>query len=96
VKHDTETGNHQRWDYGEGCYGNEAPFAPRKGATAEDAEDDGYVVTFVTDTETWKTECHVFDARNVGDGPIARVKIPQRVPSGFHCAWVKGEDLGWA
>ena len=95
VRYDTETGARQRWDYGDGCFGNEAPFAPRHGSTADDPEDDGYVVTFVTDSGNWRTECHVFDARDIEQGPIARVAIPQRVPSGFHCAWVRGEELGW-
>ncbi len=96
VKYDTETGAYDRWDYGEGCYGNEAPFATKVGATEKDDEDDGYVITFVTDTATWQSECHLFDARNVGDGPIARIKLPQRIPLGFHTTWVRGEDLGWA
>ena len=96
VKYDTETGARQRWDYGAGCYGNEAPFAPRLGATANDPEDDGYIVTFVTETGDWQSQCRVFDAKDISRGPIARIKIPQRIPTGFHCAWVKGEDMGWA
>lgn len=92
-KYDTEAGTMQRYDYGDAVYGNEAPMAPRRGATADDPEDDGYVVTFTVDRKDWKSECLVFDARDVAMGPIARIKLPQRVPTGFHSTWVSGEDL---
>lgn len=93
VKYDTETGARQIWDYGDGVYGNESPFAPRVGATGDDAEDDGYVVTFSVDSNTWKSEGLIFDARDIEQGPIARVALPRRVPEGFHSTWVPGEDL---
>lgn len=93
VKYNTGTGAYARWDYGPGVYGSEAPFAPRLGATAADAEDDGYVVTLTTDTHTWRSECLIFDARAIAEGPMARVRLPQRLPAGFHTTWVRGEEL---
>ena len=42
------------------------PRAERRGA---DAEDDGYVVTLVTDTNDWSSHCLIFDAVNVAVGP---------------------------
>jgi carotenoid cleavage dioxygenase len=30
----------------------------------------------------------VFDASAVGNGPVARVHLPRRVPFGFHATWV--------
>lgn len=93
VKYNTDTGTYERWDYGPGVYGSEAPFAPRLGATAADAEDDGYVLTMTTDINTWRSECLVFDAREIARGPIARVQLPQRLPAGFHTLWVRGEDI---
>ena len=48
VKYDNETGCRQQWDYGEGVFGSEVVYAPKTGATRDDAEDDGYVVTLVT------------------------------------------------
>jgi len=35
----------------------------------------------------------VLDARDVGAGPICRVRLPVRVPIGFHAAWIPGERL---
>ena len=34
----------------------------------------------------------ILDAKNLSNGPIARISIPQRVPYGFHGIWVEGED----
>ena len=93
VKYNNDTGQYQRWDYGPGVFGSEAPFCPRLGATRSDAEDDGYLATLVTDSNTWRSECLVFDARDITRGPIARVQIPFRVPFGFHANWARGEDL---
>ena len=93
VKYDNETGRRWEWDYGPGVFGSEAVFAPRAGATGHSAEDDGYVITLVTDSKDWKSYCLVFDATDVAAGPVARVVLPQRVPYGFHATWVRGEEL---
>jgi carotenoid cleavage dioxygenase-like enzyme len=73
-----------RWRWADGVYGSEAPMAPRAGATGED---DGYLVSFVADTVNDRSECHVFDARRISDGPIARVALPERICSGTHACW---------
>ncbi|MBX2802559.1 MAG: carotenoid oxygenase family protein [Myxococcales bacterium] len=90
VKYDLATGTHERFDYGPGVFGSESPFAARPGATEED---DGYVVTFVTDTNDWTSACWVFDARHIPDGPVAKLKLPRRMPAGFHTIWVPGDEL---
>jgi carotenoid cleavage dioxygenase len=53
-------------------------------------EDDGYLVTFVAEEATGASEAYVFDASRVADGPVARLPIPQRVPTGYHTEWVPG------
>jgi len=90
IKADLQTGARQRYTYGPGIYGSEAPFAARPGATAED---DGYVITFVTDTHDWSSACWVFDAQRIEAGPVAKVQIPQRIPAGFHATWMPGAEL---
>jgi carotenoid cleavage dioxygenase len=87
VKYDLTDGSCTRFDYGPGVFGSEAPFVPRPGATDED---DGWLVTFVTDASDWSSACWVFDARDVQAGPIAKVALPQRVPNGFHATWIDG------
>lgn len=93
VKYNNETGQSQRWDYGQGVFGSEAPFAPKKGATRDSEEDDGYVTTFITDTNDWTSWCLIFDAKDITTGPISRIKLPHRIPGGFHGYWARGEDL---
>ena len=70
---------------GEGCESGEAVFAPCIGGSEED---DGYVICFVYDPVSETSECQIIDARNFEAQPVARIKIPQRVPHGFHASWV--------
>jgi carotenoid cleavage dioxygenase len=51
------------------------------------------VVSFVTDANDWSSACWVFDAQRVSDGPVAKVKLPGRIPAGFHATWVPGAQL---
>jgi carotenoid cleavage dioxygenase len=70
--------------------GGEAFFVPRKGATEED---DGYLLTYVTDEQSLQSELVVYDAASMASRPLARLRMPQRVPSGFHGTWVTAEQL---
>ncbi len=88
VRYDLSGGPTQRFDYGPGVFGSEAPFVPRPGATAED---DGYVLSFVTDVADWSSAVLVFDASDLAAGPLARVGLPRRVPAGFHATWIPGD-----
>ncbi|WP_156758254.1 carotenoid oxygenase family protein [Actinokineospora pegani] len=93
VKHDLLTGAEERYRYGDGVYGSETAVAPRVGARSED---DGYLITMTTDMTEDRSECLVFDATRVTDGPVARVRLPERVSSGTHSTWAPGADLpGW-
>jgi carotenoid cleavage dioxygenase len=93
VKYNNDTGASTQWSYGDGVFGSEAVYAARSGADACSTEDDGYVITLVTDSSDWTSQCLVFDAADIAYGPLARVHLPQRVPFGFHATWVRGEDL---
>ena len=90
VKHDADTGQSWSLDFGKGRFGSEAPFAPRIGATEED---DGYLVSFVTDMNENRSECVVLDARDIERGPVARVLLPHRISSGTHAAWAGEGEL---
>ncbi len=56
-------------------------------------EDDGYLLTYVHDTKLDISHFVVYDARTFDSEPLARVKLPQRVPYGFHCLFVPDQDL---
>jgi carotenoid cleavage dioxygenase len=90
VKHDLHTGREERYAFGDGVYGSETPFAARPGATAED---DGYLVTFTTDLGRDLSECLIFDAAALTDGPVARVRLPERISSGTHSCWTPASAL---
>jgi len=90
AKYDFETGVIQAYSEGRDFFYNDAPFAP---ADNPQSEDHGYVVSFVWNARETRSELQIFDARNFGSGPIARVLMPQRVPNGFHATWVTAERL---
>ena len=58
------------------------------GATCQDEKDGGYVVNFVHDTKDWSFWFCFYDAKDIEQGPIVKVRLPVRVPQGFHAAWV--------
>jgi len=91
VKHDLQSGRETRYAFGDGVYASETPMAPRPGATAED---DGYLLSFVTDMNADRSECVVFDAADIEHGPIARVRLPERISSGTHSCWAPAATLG--
>ncbi len=47
----------------------------------------------MSDANTHRSECWVFPARDIEKGPIAKVALPSRVPSGFHAKWIPGEKI---
>ena len=83
VKTDLLTGEVQNYQFAEGQYISEAPFCPRQGQ----AEDDGYLVTIVTDMNANRSEVVLLDARDVTKGPVVRLLLPHRVCSGTHSTW---------
>ncbi|TDP91011.1 carotenoid oxygenase family protein [Labedaea rhizosphaerae] len=93
VRHDVLTGTEQRYRYGPGVFGSETAMAPRPGGVDED---DGYLITITTDVNRDLSECLVFDAANIADGPVARIRLPERVSSGTHATWASSAELpGW-
>ncbi|HVV92505.1 MAG TPA: carotenoid oxygenase family protein [Hyphomicrobiales bacterium] len=83
-------GGEARYDYGEGRFGSEAQIGRRVGATAED---DGYLLTFVTDLTANRSECLVLNAADIAAGPVARIVLPHRISVGTHACWVEGDRI---
>ena len=84
VKHDMVTGESWSLELPEGLYGSEAPFAPRVGAVDED---DGYLVSFVTDENRGTSECILIDCKRFAEGPVCRIALPHKISSGTHAHW---------
>ena len=90
VKHDLETGETRKLPFGDERYGSEAPFVPR--IDAKD-EDDGYLISFITDMKADRSECILVDAKNIEAGPMCRIILPQRICSGTHACWADGPTV---
>ncbi|CAM0954752.1 unnamed protein product [Alopecurus aequalis] len=83
VKEDLIKVDYHHLDRNQFCSG--ATFVPKvNGAN----EDDGWIISYVHDEGTNKSEVHIINTRRFGRGPIAKITLPQRVPYGFHGAFI--------
>jgi carotenoid cleavage dioxygenase len=85
LKHDMVSGATVSRSLGAGRHGAEPYFVPRAGANSED---DGYLLNFVYDEGRDASDFLILDARDMAAPPIAEVKLPARVPYGFHGSWI--------
>ncbi len=83
--YDLDTGRTQMRAFGAGNGVGEPLFVPRHDAAAED---DGWVLALAYDRERNASDFHVLDARDLAGDPIATVRLPHRIPYGFHGNWV--------
>ncbi len=63
----------------------EAVFAPAPGRPEELA---GWYMTYVYDPATDSSDLVIIDASDFEGEPVARVRMPRRVPHGFHGNWI--------
>ncbi|RWR81806.1 9-cis-epoxycarotenoid dioxygenase [Cinnamomum micranthum f. kanehirae] len=90
AKVDLGTGEVNRFVYGERQFGGEPYFIPREPSTSG-REDDGYVVSFMHDEKTSRSELLILNAMNMR--LEASVMLPSRVPYGFHGTFISSRDL---
>ncbi|CAA0838277.1 Probable carotenoid cleavage dioxygenase 4-chloroplastic [Striga hermonthica] len=79
--------------YGPGCYGSEPFFVAREPDNPAAEEDDGYLVTYMHDENIKESKFLVMDAKSPTLDIVAAVRLPQRVPNGFHGVFVPENDL---
>ncbi|KAL2496598.1 9-cis-epoxycarotenoid dioxygenase NCED9 [Forsythia ovata] len=89
AKVDLFTGEVDKHFYGDEKYGGEPFFLPRD--PNSEAEDDGYILAFVHDEKSWKSELQIVNAMTMK--LEATVKLPSRVPYGFHGTFISAKDL---
>ncbi|XP_058103739.1 probable carotenoid cleavage dioxygenase 4, chloroplastic [Magnolia sinica] len=80
-------------NYGDGCFGGEPFFVAKDPDNEEAEEDDGYVVSYVHDEKRGESRFVVMDAQSPTLDIVASVKLPRRVPYGFHGLFVSERDL---
>jgi carotenoid cleavage dioxygenase-like enzyme len=91
LKHDLAAGTSAVHDYGPGRVTLEPLFVPRSPDAAADpgaVEDDGWVMSYVYDGSTDRSDVVILDAQDFTGDPVAIVHLPVRVPFGFHGNWV--------
>ncbi|KAL0360886.1 UNVERIFIED_CONTAM: putative carotenoid cleavage dioxygenase 4, chloroplastic [Sesamum radiatum] len=76
--------------YEPGCTGNEPFFVPNNAAADED---DGFLVTYVHNEITKESKFLIMDAKSPTLEIVASVKLPRRVPTGFHGLFVSQSHL---
>ncbi|MFV0318632.1 MAG: carotenoid oxygenase family protein [Microthrixaceae bacterium] len=91
VKQDLYSGTETVVELPEGTFASETVMAPRPGATAED---DGYLLTYVSDMVEDSSSCLIFDAADPGSGWLAKVALPERISSGTHAYWAPRSAVG--
>ncbi|KAK4788306.1 hypothetical protein SAY86_019625 [Trapa natans] len=89
AKVDLQTGETRKYIYGDGKYGGEPFFLPGTGSGA--GEDDGYVLGFVHDEKSRRSELRMVNAASLR--VEASVKLPSRVPYGFHGTFIDSKEL---
>jgi carotenoid cleavage dioxygenase-like enzyme len=85
-KIDNDKGTVETRDLGKGVGAGEAVFVPAEGANAD--SDEGWLLSYIHDDRSGASELLIVDATDFTGTPAARVKLPQRVPFGFHGSWV--------
>jgi carotenoid cleavage dioxygenase len=86
---DLQTGEEDNWDPGKDLRAGEGFFVPSDpSADGAGHEGEGWVFTYIWDRTTDRSSLGIFDAMDVAAGPVAEVKLPFRVPFGFHGYWV--------
>ena len=83
-KHDLETGDRRVHEFGDGHLPGEFVFVPR---AADAGEDEGWLFGFVIDVEAEATDLAILDAQAFEAPPLATVRLPHRIPPGFHGNW---------
>jgi carotenoid cleavage dioxygenase len=85
VKYDLATGRSETHDFGAGRVPGEGVFAA---AAVGAGEDEGWVLTLVYDRARDGSDLVVLDAARFAGPPVATIRLPQRVPYGFHGSWI--------
>ncbi|MGB8504490.1 carotenoid oxygenase family protein [Mycobacterium sp.] len=83
LKHDLLRGSTEARSFGPEKALGEFVFHP---SSPDAAEDDGVLMGYVYDRPTDRSELAILDAQNLED--VASIKLPHRVPAGFHGNWV--------
>ena len=87
MHYDLKTGKSTGWSAGKDDRFGEPMFVPR---SENAAEGDGWMLSVVYRGDEKRSDLAVFEATDLGRGPIALAHLSSRVPAGFHGNWRPG------
>lgn len=90
VRYDLEQGSSATVDLGRSSHPGEFVFVPDDDASGED---EGWLLGFVYDASEDASDLVVLDASEPSADAVARIRMPQRVPFGFHGSWIDDRVL---
>jgi carotenoid cleavage dioxygenase len=90
LKYDLRSGRAEEHRYPRNSVPTEPVFVSKAGTSGED---DGWLLHFLLDPGSGGSELVVLDAGDVTETPVATVRLPMRVPFGFHSQWISAKDL---
>ncbi|MEO6340353.1 MAG: carotenoid oxygenase family protein [Caulobacteraceae bacterium] len=90
ARFDMKSGKMDSYFVGETHSLAEAVFVPRK---ADAPEGDGYVIAVANNFAEMHSELIIADAQRLGEGDVARVKLPFRLSSQVHGWWAPAHTL---
>lgn len=85
LRYDLASGSRSSFGFGAGRVPGEAVFVA---AQPDAAETDGYLLTYVYDHHTNRSDLVILDASDTSAPPVATVELGARVPAGFHGNWI--------
>ena len=86
-RYDHQTGKKHVCDFGSAGFPSEPIFVPR---SARSPEGQGYLLSVVYREPENRSELVILDAENIEHEPLAVVRLPHRIPYGFHGNWGQG------
>ena len=86
-RYDHQTGRKQVCDFDSAGFPSEPVFVPR---SAQSPEGQGFLLSVVYRQDENRSDLVILDAENIDHDPLATVKLPHRVPYGFHGNWGQG------
>ncbi|MEC3953122.1 carotenoid oxygenase family protein [Nocardia sp. CDC153] len=84
LRYDLHTGSGAAHEFGPGRIPSEASFVPAD----ETPGGDGYLMTYVYDQSEDRSDLVILDASDLSAPPTATIRLPRRVPYGFHGNWL--------
>jgi carotenoid cleavage dioxygenase len=87
IHYDFKTEARQIRDLGPTSFTSEPVFVPR---TTQAREGEGFLLAVVYQQPEDRSDLLIFDAENIKGEPLATVRLPHRVPYGFHGNWGQG------